>query len=136
MSIYVGNLSYEVVEDELKQVFLEYGEVKSIYLPMDREAGRIRGFAFVEMGSDAEEATAIESLDGAEWMGRSLRVNKAKPKPERSASGGGGRWQVSNVERYYRHYLTRLKHYLTFEYKGHTIKFALFLLAVNATLDT
>ena len=59
---------------------------------MDREAGRIRGFAFIEMGSDAEEATAIESLDGAEWMGRSLRVNKAKPKPERSASGGGGRW--------------------------------------------
>ena len=90
MSIYVGNLSYEVVEDELKQVFLEYGEVKSIYLPMDREAGRIRGFAFVEMGSDAEEATAIESLDGAEWMGRSLRVNKAKPKPERRASCGCG----------------------------------------------
>lgn len=92
MSIYVGNLSYEVVEDDLKQVFLEYGGVKSIYLPFDREANRIRGFAFVEMESDSEEATAIESLDGAEWMGRSLRVNKAKPKPERSASGGGGRW--------------------------------------------
>lgn len=91
MSIYVGNLSYEVAEEDLKQVFLEYGDVKSIYLPLDRESGRIRGFAFVEMGTDTEEATAIESLDGAEWMGRSLRVNKAKPKPERSASGGG-RW--------------------------------------------
>jgi RNA recognition motif-containing protein len=89
MSIYVGNLSYEVVEEDLREVFKEYGEVKSIYLPTDREAGRIKGFAFVEMGSDAEEATAIESLDGAEWMKRNLRVNKAKPKPERSPSGGG-----------------------------------------------
>jgi len=96
MSIYVGNLSYEVVEDDLKQVFLEYGTVKSIYLPFDRESNRIRGFAFVEMETDAEETTAIESLDGAEWMGRSLRVNKAKPKPERSASGGGGRWGGNN----------------------------------------
>ncbi|MGD1910333.1 MAG: RNA recognition motif domain-containing protein [Rivularia sp. (in: cyanobacteria)] len=91
MSIYVGNLSYEVVENDLKQVFVEYGNVKSIYLPFDRETKRIRGFAFVEMGTDAEEAAAIESLDGAEWMGRSLRVNKAKPKPEKGASGGG-RW--------------------------------------------
>ncbi len=100
MSIYVGNLSYEVAEEELKQVFVEYGDVKSIYLPLDRESGRIRGFAFVEMGSDAEEANAIESLDGAEWMGRSLRVNKAKPKPERSASGGGGRWGGNSGEGY------------------------------------
>ncbi|MEO1374167.1 MAG: RNA-binding protein [Cyanobacteria bacterium J06635_10] len=81
MSIYVGNLSYEVVKDDLEKVFVEYGSVKSIYLPIDREQNRIRGFAFVEMETDAEEATAIESLDGAEWMGRSLRVNKAKPKP-------------------------------------------------------
>ncbi len=88
MSVYVGNLSYEVVEDDLKQVFEEYGSVKSIYLPTDREAGRIKGFAFVEMGTDAEETSAIDALDGAEWMGRSLRVNKAKPKPERSGSGG------------------------------------------------
>ena len=94
MSIYVGNLSYEVAEEDLKQVFLEYGDVKSIYLPLDRESGRIRGFAFVEMGTDAEETTAIESLDGAEWMGRSLRVNKAKPKPEKGASGG--KWGGNN----------------------------------------
>ncbi len=88
MSIYVGNLSYEVGDEDLKQVFTEYGTVKSVQLPVDRETGRVRGFGFVEMGSDAEEAAAIEALDGAEWMGRSLKVNKAKPKPE---GGGGGR---------------------------------------------
>ncbi|MEB3219461.1 MAG: RNA-binding protein [Nostocales cyanobacterium 94392] len=91
MSIYVGNLSYGVAEDDLKQVFLEYGDVKSIYLPLDRETSRIRGFAFVEMGTDTQEDKAIESLDGAEWMGRSLKVNKAKPKPEKGAAGNG-RW--------------------------------------------
>ncbi|MEA5594717.1 RNA-binding protein [Rivularia sp. UHCC 0363] len=91
MSIYVGNLSYEVAENDLKEVFLEYGDVKSVYLPLDRETSRIRGFAFVEMENDAQEDKAIESLDGAEWMGRSLRVNKAKPKPEKGADGGG-RW--------------------------------------------
>ncbi|HBE60710.1 MAG TPA: RNA-binding protein [Cyanobacteria bacterium UBA11149] len=87
MSIYVGNLSYEVGEEDLKQVFAEYGSVKSVQLPIDRETGRVRGFGFVEMSSETEEGAAIEALDGAEWMGRSLKVNKAKPKPE----GGGGR---------------------------------------------
>ncbi|MEC4819264.1 MAG: RNA-binding protein [Scytonema sp. PMC 1069.18] len=91
MSIYVGNLSYEVEENDLKHVFEEYGTVKRVQMPVDRETGRVRGFAFVEMGTDAEEAAAIESLDGAEWMGRSLKVNKAKPKEERGSSGGGRR---------------------------------------------
>ncbi|MDF5716124.1 MAG: RNA-binding protein [Rhizonema sp. NSF051] len=91
MSIYVGNLSYEVAEDDLKQVFSEYGTVKSVQLPKDRETGRLRGFAFVEMGSDAEEATAIEALDTAEWMGRNLKVNKAKPREDRGSFGGGDR---------------------------------------------
>jgi RNA recognition motif-containing protein len=90
MSIYVGNLSYEIQQDDVKQVFSEYGVVKSVQLPTDRETGRMRGFGFVEMGSEAEEAAAIEALDGAEWMGRNLKVNKAKPKPERGSSGG--RW--------------------------------------------
>ncbi|MBM0741900.1 RNA-binding protein [Phormidium sp. CLA17] len=90
MSIYVGNLSYQVAEDDLKQAFGEYGTVKRIQLPTDRETGRVRGFAFVEMGTEAEEATAIEALDGAEWMGRDLKVNKAKPREERGSSGGGG----------------------------------------------
>ncbi len=90
MSIYVGNLSYEVTQDELNQVFAEYGTVKRVQLPTDRETGRLRGFAFVEMGTEAEETAAIEALDGAEWMGRDLKVNKAKPREERRPSGGGG----------------------------------------------
>lgn len=90
MSIYVGNLSYEVTESDLTQTFAEYGTVKRVQLPTDRETGRFRGFAFVEMGSDAEEAAAIEALDGAEWMGRDLKVNKAKPREERGSSGGWG----------------------------------------------
>jgi RNA recognition motif-containing protein len=90
MSVYVGNLSYEVTEDSLNSVFAEYGSVKRIQLPTDRETGRLRGFGFVEMGTDAEETAAIEALDGAEWMGRDLKVNKAKPKENRSSFGGGG----------------------------------------------
>lgn len=88
MSIYVGNLSYEVTQQDLSDVFAEYGSVKRVQLPTDRETGRLRGFGFVEMGTEAEEAAAIEALDGAEWMGRDLKVNKAKPREER---GGGGR---------------------------------------------
>ncbi|MBD2413614.1 MAG: RNA-binding protein [Desmonostoc geniculatum HA4340-LM1] len=88
MSIYVGNLSYEVREEDLKQVFSEYGTVKDVQLPIDRETGRVRGFGFVQMESDAQEAAAIEALDSAEWMGRSLKVNKAKPKTDGGSSGG------------------------------------------------
>ena len=88
MSIYVGNLSYDVTEADLKTTFAEYGTVKSAQLPTDRETGRARGFGFVEMGTEAEESAAIEALDGAEWMGRDLKVNKAKPRENR---GGGGK---------------------------------------------
>lgn len=88
MSIYVGNLSYQVTQDDLNAVFAEYGTVKRVQLPTDRETGRIRGFGFVEMSSDAEEEAAIEALDGAEWMGRDLKVNKAKPRENKSSSGG------------------------------------------------
>jgi RNA recognition motif-containing protein len=90
MSIYVGNLSFQVTEDDLTQTFAEYGKVKRVQLPTDRETGRLRGFAFVEMSTEAEETAAIEALDGAEWMGRSMKVNKAKPREERWSSGGGG----------------------------------------------
>ncbi len=86
MSIYVGNLSYEVTEDDLKQAFAEYGKVNSVKLPTDRETGKMRGFAFVEMEDDAKEDAAIESLDGAEWMGRNLKVNKAKPREDKASS--------------------------------------------------
>jgi len=88
MSIYVGNLSYEVGQDDLKQVFSEYGSVKSVQLPTDRETGRLRGFGFVEMETEAEETAAIEALDGADWMGRNLKVNKAKPREDRGSSAG------------------------------------------------
>ncbi|MBN3892830.1 MAG: RNA-binding protein [Nostoc sp. JL31] len=88
MSIYVGNLSYEVKEDDLRQVFAEYGTVKNVQLPIDRETGRMRGFGFVELESDEQEQAAIDALDNAEWMGRSLKVNKAKPKTDGGSSGG------------------------------------------------
>jgi hypothetical protein len=86
MSIYVANLSYEVTEADLKATFAEYGSVKRVQLPVDRETGRKRGFGLVEMSTDAEEEAAIEALDGAEWMGRDLRVNKADPGGDRSVS--------------------------------------------------
>jgi RNA recognition motif-containing protein len=93
MSIYVGNLSFDVTQEDLTTTFAEYGSVKRVQLPTDRETGRKRGFAFVEMSSDAEEEKAIEELDGAEWMGRNLKVNKAKPREDNRGSGnsfGGG----------------------------------------------
>ncbi len=102
MSIYVGNLSYDVTQEDLNAVFAEYGSVKRIQLPTDRETGRMRGFGFVEMSSDEEEAAAIEALDGAEWMGRDLKVNKAKPREDRGgSSGGGNRGGSKNFSRRY-----------------------------------
>lgn len=89
MSIYVGNLSYEVTESDLTQVFTDYGKVKRVQLPTNRETGQLRGFGFVEMETEAEESAAIEALDGAEWMGRDLKVNKAKPREERRSFGKG-----------------------------------------------
>jgi RNA recognition motif-containing protein len=91
VTIYVGNLSYQATEDDLKTIFAEYGQVKRVVLPTDRETGKMRGFAFVEMKDEAQEDTAIEELNEAEWMGRVLRVNKARPKEESNRSGGGGR---------------------------------------------
>ncbi|KZL49988.1 RNA-binding protein [Nodularia spumigena CS-586/05] len=90
MSIYVGNLSYRVTEDDLTQVFSDYGTVKRVQLPTDRETGRARGFGFVEMESEAAEQAAIEALDGAEWMGRAMKVNKARPKEDKGSRFGGG----------------------------------------------
>ncbi len=90
MSIYVGNLSYEVTQDDIVNVFTEYGTVKRVQIPTDRETGRQRGFAFVEMASEAEESAAIDALDGAEWMDRTLKVNKAKPREQRGPGPRGG----------------------------------------------
>lgn len=91
MSVYVGNLSYDVTEADLNEIFAEYGSVKRVQLPIDRETGRVRGFGFVEMSTDAEEDSAIEALDGAEWMGRQMKVNKARPRENRENNRGGGR---------------------------------------------
>jgi RNA recognition motif-containing protein len=92
VTIYVGNLSYDVTQEDLQQVFADYGTVTKATMPMDRETGRVRGFAFVEMQTEAEEDKAIEELDGAEWMGRKMRVNKARPKEEDSRGGGNRRF--------------------------------------------
>ncbi|MBP0016866.1 MAG: RNA-binding protein [Cyanobacteria bacterium SBLK] len=80
MSIYVGNLAYSVTRDQLESVFAEYGTVKRVYLPTEKETGRPRGFGFVELENEGDEDTAIEELDGAEWFGRVLKVNKARPR--------------------------------------------------------
>ncbi len=85
VTIYVGNLSFRATEDDVREVFAEYGSVNRVSLPVDRETGRMRGFAFIEMADEASEDRAITELDGAEWLGRQLRVSKARP---RDAGGG------------------------------------------------
>jgi RNA recognition motif-containing protein len=95
MTIYVGNLSYRATEADLRAVFADYGEVKRVVLPTDRETGRMRGFAFVDMSEDTQEDAAITELDGAEWMGRQLRVNKAKPREDNRRPSWGGPKQES-----------------------------------------
>lgn len=97
MTIYIGNLSFQATEDDLREVFAEYGEVSRISLPTDRETGRKRGFAFVEMKDEAKEDAAIADLDGAEWLGRELKVNKAKPRETRAPSGGGRSYSNSSL---------------------------------------
>ena len=92
MSIYVCNISYQVTQEDLREVFSEYGEVTRVQLPTDRETGRQRGFAFVEMETEDEEVAAINALDGAEWMDRTIKVNKARPKENRNNRSGGGNW--------------------------------------------
>ena len=83
VTIYIGNLSFSATEEDLMEVFTEYGSVRRISLPVDRETGKKRGFAFIEMESEDQEDAAISELDGAEWLGRELRVNKAKPRESR-----------------------------------------------------
>ncbi|MDF9831578.1 RNA-binding protein [Parabacteroides sp. PF5-6] len=80
MNIYIGNLNYKVREEDLKQVFEEYGEVSSAKIIKDRDTGRAKGFAFVEMPNDAEAQKAIEELDQAEFQGRQMVVKEARPK--------------------------------------------------------
>ena len=90
MTIYVGNLSFQAEQEDLLDLFGQYGEVKQCSLPLDRETGRKRGFAFVEMSNDADEQKAIDDLQDVEWMGRMIRVNKATPREGGGGGGGGG----------------------------------------------
>jgi cold-inducible RNA-binding protein len=87
--LYVGNLGYGVVDQDLEQMFAQYGTVQSAKVIMDRESGRSKGFAFVEMSSDSEAKAAIEGLNGSEVGGRALTVNEARPKEDRGGSSGG-----------------------------------------------
>jgi RNA recognition motif-containing protein len=80
VTIYVGNLSFRATEEDIRDVFGQYGDVRRVSLPVDRETGRMRGFAFIEMLDDSSEDRAIAELDGAEWLGRPLRVSKARPR--------------------------------------------------------
>ncbi len=89
-NIYVGNLSFEATEDELRGLFEEHGEVLKVNIVTDRDTGRPRGFGFVEMADDNQGRTAIEQINGREVGARTLNVNEAKPRAPRAGGGGGG----------------------------------------------
>jgi cold-inducible RNA-binding protein len=96
-NLFIGNLSFQTTESDLRALFEPFGQITRVHLATDRETGRARGFAFIEMANDAEAAKAIAALDGKDLGGRNIKVNEARPK-ERSASprgnsggGGGGR---------------------------------------------
>lgn len=88
--LYVGNLGYDVSGPDLEQLFSEHGTVDSANVIMDRSTGQSKGFAFVEMSSDAEAQAAIAALDGRDHSGRAIKVNEAKPKASGGGFGGGG----------------------------------------------
>ena len=90
MNIYVGNLPYNVVEEDLREIFEEYGEVASVKIISDKLTGRSKGFGFVEMEEDQEARKAIEELNNAELSGRNIKVNESRPKSNDSRGGGGG----------------------------------------------
>ena len=90
-SIYVGNLSHTATEDEVREAFSQYGKVSTVSIVKDRETGRPRGFAFVEMTDGKEAATAIQELNLREISGRSITVTEARPKTDRPRGGGGRR---------------------------------------------
>ncbi len=90
MNIYVGNLSYDLTEDELRSAFEAYGEVDSVNIIKDRYSGQSKGFGFVEMNDDDKASAAIEGLNQTELKGRNLNVNKAKPRNDRGDRGGRG----------------------------------------------
>ncbi|HXA79124.1 MAG TPA: RNA-binding protein [Candidatus Acidoferrales bacterium] len=111
-NLFVGNMSFQTSEGDLRALFEPFGQVARVHIAMDRETGRSRGFAFVEMPNDAEAATAMQSLDGKDVGGRNLKVNEARPKETSSGprgprgggpggdrgGSGGGRGRFSNED--------------------------------------
>lgn len=91
MKLYVGNLSYETSEEDLRKSFGEFGTVESVTLVTDKYTGKSKGFAFVEMGSREEAQAAMTGLNGQQLGDRTLKVDEARPKPERRSGGGGDR---------------------------------------------
>jgi RNA recognition motif-containing protein len=96
MNIYVGNLAYEVTDEDLQQAFAAYGQVTSAKVITDKFSGKSRGFGFVEMAADAEAREAISKVNGMDLKGRTLNVNEARPRPsgrrdDHGSRGGGGR---------------------------------------------
>ena len=98
MKLYVGNMSFDTSEAEVRKAFEAHGQVDSVTIIMDRDTGRPKGFGFVEMPNDAEAKKAIEGLNGKDFMGRTLNVNEARPRTDgprgggpRGGGGGGGR---------------------------------------------
>jgi RNA recognition motif-containing protein len=100
MRIYVGNLSYNVTEDELKQQFGVYGEVTSASIPIDRDSGRPKGFGFLDMPKQAEAEAAIQALNGKMYKDRALTVNEARPRTQTGNGGDGGRGGDRRPRRY------------------------------------
>ena len=90
MSIFVGNLPFRAEQEDVIELFAQFGEVTNCALPLERDTGRKRGFAFIEMADESIEEAAIEGLQGAELMGRPLRINKAEPRGSAPRRGGGG----------------------------------------------
>lgn len=90
MNIYIGNMSFDTTEEQLRQAFESYGEISTIKLITDRDSGQPKGFAFVEMSTKDEAVAAISGLNGHELNGRQLTVNEAKPREQNNNRGGGG----------------------------------------------
>ena len=100
MNIYVGNLSYQTTEDELRDLFAEFGDVVSAKLIVDKFTGQSKGFGFVEMSNNSEAQKAIDELNGRDVNGRSVTVNQARPRQDRSRGGGGGGRDYGGGNRY------------------------------------
>ena len=92
MNIYIGNMSFETTEDQLRQAFEAFGEVSTVNIVMDRESGRPRGFAFVEMSTESDANDAINGMNGKDLNGRELNVNHAKPRSDSGNRGGSKRY--------------------------------------------